>query len=226
MGEAASSEIRSWMIRNVRQVRKIFVDLDTNGDGTLSMDEAVQGLQGINDSGLSVDAIHAAVANLDRDGSGYLDYAEFVQELQVPNGGWDSFGPRVHAMAALGDSAGLNAELAGGIGLVNDRCKDSAAEWKGRTPLMTASFAGQLSTVASLLKQRAGGRADVHSADSNGWTALHGAAAGGHAEVVRSLCRAGADVNRKNDAGRTAGDLASLYGYTAVTEVLLPYVGR
>ena len=55
---------------------------------------------------------------------------------------------------------------------------------------------------------------------------MMGAAAGGHADVCRALCRAGAKVDLKNTSGQTAGDLAKLYGFADVTEALVPYSDR
>ena len=46
-------------------------------------------------------------------------------------------------------------------------------------------------------------RADVNRANDDGWTALHAAAFGGHAEVARLLLDAGAEVNARDDHGRT-----------------------
>ena len=51
--------------------------------------------------------------------------------------------------------------------------------------------------------------ADVHQRRKNGQTALHQAAAQGHAECVRRLCNAGADPRAVDDDGRTAADLAA-----------------
>jgi len=55
----------------------------------------------------------------------------------------------------------------------------------------------------------------------NGSTALTCATQGGHLEVVRELCRKGADVNvaRKND-GMTPLMVASRYGYLEIVREL------
>ena len=230
LGREAASKIRTWMTQNHRQMRRTFAALDRNGDGTLTVAEAVQGLQSINDSGLSVQEIRAAVISMDTDGSGDLDYHEFFEQVHCAGEeAFDASVPRVHTLASMGDEVGLVAELqsSGGSGgggataLVNG-LHTSKANWRGRTPLMAASFAGQLSTVKALLAERA----DTNCMDSKNWTALMGAAAGGHHEVCTALCRAGANPELKNTAGQTAGDLAALYGLDAVTEALVPYAGK
>lgn len=225
LGHEATRKIRSWMIRNHRQMRRTFAALDRNGDGTLTIEEAVQGLQTINDSGLSTEEIRAAMVNMDTDGSGDLDYQEFFEHLG--GAGEDAFEasvPRVHSLASMGDDTGLMAELgsrAGGATVVNG-LHTTKSNWRGRTPLMTASFCGQLSTVKTLLANSA----DLDCTDTFGWTAMMGAAAGGHADVCRALCRAGANVDLTNTSGQTAGDLARLYGFADVTEALLPYSNK
>lgn len=225
LGEDATRKIRSWMIRNRKQMRPLFASLDRNGDGTLTIEEVVRGLQSINDSGLSVQEIHAAIVNMDTDGSGDLDYHEFVEHLG--GAGEDSFEvsvPRVHTLASMGHDTALLAELgvSGGASSVVNGLHTTKSNWRGRTPLMTASFSGQLSTVKTLIANRG----DPNCRDTFGWTALMGAAVGGHAEVCRALCRAGATPELRNTSGQTAGDLAKLYGFGEVTDALLPYSDR
>jgi ankyrin repeat protein len=60
-----------------------------------------------------------------------------------------------------------------------------------------ASISGQLASIEPLLL----GGAEVDARDTAGWTALMCAAASGTADVVRALCRAGADPDAVNDAG-------------------------
>jgi hypothetical protein len=225
LGDEGIRKFRSWMIRNRQQARHAFAALDRNGDGTLTIAEAVQGLQSINDSGLSVHELHAAITNMDTDGSGDLDYQEFFEHMGgAAEDAFEASIPRVHALASMGDDAGLMAELsdsAGGATVVNS-LYTTKSNWRGRSPLMTASHSGQLSTVKMLLAHNA----DPNSTDTFGWTALMCAAAGGHAEVCRALCRASAKPDLKNTSGQTAGDLAKLYGHGQVTEALLPYADR
>ncbi len=62
--------------------------------------------------------------------------------------------------------------------------------------------------------------AEVNVAQPGGWTPLHQAAASGHAELVKLLLRAGADVQATSDDGRTAAQLARDYGCTEVSDLL------
>ena len=87
---------------------------------------------------------------------------------------------------------------------------------------MVAAHNGRLGCVTALLAQSA----DADAVDTAGWTALHHAAAGGHAEVCRALCRAGADTARRNDAGLTASQVAETYGFADVLGKMEPYVGK
>ena len=66
------ADVRAFMLRNRRRLRQTFSVFDANGDGTVSVEEMVRGLQGINDSALTTEQIRAAIASLDSDRSGYI----------------------------------------------------------------------------------------------------------------------------------------------------------
>jgi len=70
----------------------------------------------------------------------------------------------------------------------------------GETPLMTASRTGRVSAVRALLA--AGAKVEAKE-PRFGQTAVHWAAAEGHAEVVAELIRAGADFRIRLDSGFT-----------------------
>ena len=62
--------------------------------------------------------------------------------------------------------------------------------------------------------------ADVNAADSNGYTALHGAAALGDYEMVEFLVAQGADVNAVTDSGYSAAALAEHNGRVQMAKFL------
>ena len=214
------ADVRAFMLRNRRRLRQTFSVFDANGGGTVSVEEMVRGLQGINDSALTTEQIRAAIASLDSDRSGYIDYLEFCEGLSIAEAP-DGSVPRVHALAAAGDRPALVAEVTTHGAAVDGR-HVTAANWRGRTALMVAAHNGRLGAITALLAQSA----DANAVDTAGWTALHCAAAGGHAEVCRAPCRAGADTARGNDAGLTASQLAETYGFADVLGKMEPYLGK
>lgn len=67
-------------------------------------------------------------------------------------------------------------------------------------------------------------KSDVNAADNNGNTALMDAARQGHRQVARTLVQHFADRDRRNKAGKTAGDIAMDYSefetYTGIQNAL------
>jgi ankyrin repeat protein len=61
---------------------------------------------------------------------------------------------------------------------------------------------------------------DVDASQGSGWTPLMLAAANGMAATVSVLRARGADATLKNDAGKTASDLAAEHGHAAIVELL------
>lgn len=94
--------------------------------------------------------------------------------------------------AEMGDRAAVGLFLEGGVGteIRNER---------GWTPLMLASFSGQLEVVELLLKHDA----DVYSTDLGGNSALHWAAFSGHVDCAQRLIEQHADVDARNNFGWT-----------------------
>merc|ERR1712039_765624 len=74
MGEIAATQLDDGQIKALRESFKC---IDANGDGKLSMAELTEGLEksGLDLSGLDVKGI---IANMDGDGSGSVDYTEFL----------------------------------------------------------------------------------------------------------------------------------------------------
>ena len=69
--------------------------------------------------------------------------------------------------------------------------------------------------------------ADIHARDSYGWTALHDAAARGHADCVRELLKAGADKHGKDKAELTPIHLAKQNSHHAAHDAMVnPNAGQ
>jgi ankyrin repeat protein len=91
---------------------------------------------------------------------------------------------------------------------------------KGYTPLVIASYNGNVEATAALLA--AGAKVDG-AADARGNTALMGVCFKGYAEIAQVLLDAGADVNRRNGVGQTALMMAALVDRTAIIDLLLEH---
>lgn len=92
----------------------------------------------------------------------------------------------------------------------------NVSDFKGLTPLMTASMFGKTSTASFLL----GMGASHHLTDINGDTALHWASYKGHAELIRLLLYSGADVTKADNFGSTPLHLAVLSGNAKCVKTL------
>lgn len=88
---------------------------------------------------------------------------------------------------------------------------------KGFTPLMTASYAGNVRIVRALIA--AGARLETRNDDGN--TALWLACVSARLEVVDELLKAGADIDNRNDNGATVLMYAASTGKAAVVERLI-----
>lgn len=95
---------------------------------------------------------------------------------------------------------------------------------KGRTPLMQASFHGQLGMVQRLLG--VSGAEGLAERDVEGWTALHCAAHEGHEDVLTLLLSHGADLNCKDHEGCTPLMEAAYRGHLGVARKLLEVEGE
>jgi ankyrin repeat protein len=96
------------------------------------------------------------------------------------------------------------------------------ADWAGRLPLHYAALEGRAADVATYLAREDPNA--VNLADSAGFTPLHFAAQGQHAETARILIEAGAQVSARNRFGATALWVALMNvrdGDGAVIRVLL-----
>ncbi|MGH7856648.1 MAG: ankyrin repeat domain-containing protein, partial [Candidatus Binatia bacterium] len=117
-------------------------------------------------------------------------------------------------------------------------CSREPIDEHGMTALMRAAAAGDLDGVRAAIREGAdvGREVPGHGirgliaflswmqqlpTRDEGWTALTYASAGGHADVVRALLAAGADVNRGGGLGETALLVAAGRGDDEVTRLLI-----
>lgn len=98
----------------------------------------------------------------------------------------------------------------------------NVSDFKGLTPLMTASMFGKTSTASFLL----GMGASHHLTDINGDTALHWASYKGHAELIRLLLYSGADLTKADNFGSTPLHLAALSGNAESVKTLCQNVSE
>ena len=61
---------------DIRQLKDVFLAIDVNGDGTLSFEEIEEGLKRL--SMPNWEDILESLRNADTDGSGAIDYTEFI----------------------------------------------------------------------------------------------------------------------------------------------------
>jgi ankyrin repeat protein len=83
----------------------------------------------------------------------------------------------------------------------------STRDADGRTPLHWAAFYGYTSTVRTMLQQQ---DADANARDNQQRTPGHWAAFKGYLPVVKLLVANGADVNARDEAGRTLLAMAQI----------------
>ena len=88
----------------------------------------------------------------------------------------------------------------------------------GQSCLMPASGAGHTETVRYLVGLK---DVEVNHKKNNGVTALHCAVQKGHVDVVQVLIDAGADIDAKNEVGRSPLMFASIKGHLDVVKVLV-----
>ena len=95
----------------------------------------------------------------------------------------------------------------------------SATDGLGRTLLFVAVAHGRAEVAAMLLENTDLFDVNAHAASGN--TALHAAAAAGHAALVGMLLAAGADPHVRNpESGATPADVAEMHGHTALIAML------
>ena len=74
-----------------------------------------------------------------------------------------------------------------------------------------------------IVKQQLAAGVSVRAKNHWGWTALHGAAIGGHKNVAELLIEHGADLNTKTEDGSTPLHIAALWGRAEFTQFLVSH---
>lgn len=59
---------------DIKEIKQLFMSLDANGDGTLTLDEIQKGLKGMDNA----EQIMEMMKGADTDGSGEINYTEFI----------------------------------------------------------------------------------------------------------------------------------------------------
>jgi len=116
----------------------------------------------------------------------------------------------IHFAAMRGD-AGITRML------LDHGSKVQVVNKQGETPLLEAVDGGYAEAAELLLKA---GAATDNKAETFGWSALHKAAAFGYRDLAEALVKHKANVNLKDDNGRTPLDLAVQHGYTELASYL------
>ena len=117
----------------------------------------------------------------------------------------------LHDAARGGRNDVIPALLAAGVDI-------EAADARGHTALILASYNGQADTTTLLLGH--GARPDGDPAVRAN-TALMGVAFKGYTAIARTLIDSGAEIDRRNGVGQTALMMAALFGQTEIVDLLL-----
>jgi calcium-dependent protein kinase len=62
----------------ITHLRQVFTKFDTNGDGQLTHQELVEGIQSVPEIKLSIEDIEKAMKVIDSNNNGVIDYTEFI----------------------------------------------------------------------------------------------------------------------------------------------------
>ncbi|XP_063969897.1 serine/threonine-protein phosphatase 6 regulatory ankyrin repeat subunit B-like [Lytechinus pictus] len=96
-------------------------------------------------------------------------------------------------------------------------CDVNGETHNGKSPLLAASYNGDMDSVEMLVTQGA----CINQADRNEWTPVHAAAQEGHLPVVTYLVENGADTNAKDADGMTPLQAAEDGGHEDVKQFLI-----
>jgi len=170
--------------------------------------------QFLKEAGYQTD-LHEAALGLDWDRFEALTAEESPATIELVNGDHPLGGNAMWAAAAGG--AGTS------IWRVYARCGDpntSPREKAGSTALQKALRFPDLKTAELTAATLLGNNADPNSPDNADQPALHIAAERGSTELVEMLIRLGADVDQKDNKGRSAVQLAEKFGHDEAWKLL------
>ncbi|KAJ8969600.1 hypothetical protein NQ317_011314, partial [Molorchus minor] len=147
-------------------------------------------------------------------GAGQIEVCKLLLELGADIDATDEEGQKpIHAACQNNFSEVAKLFLQHHPSLVMATTKD------GNTCAHIAAAQGSVTVIEELMKFDRAGVITARNKITDA-TPLQMAAAGGHAEVVKALVRAGASVTDENKSGFTAVHLAAQYGHMQVLEVL------
>ena len=202
--------------------RAKFLEFDSSGDGKLNMNEVGEMMQSL---GMRVDRLFLAglFAQLDSDGTGYIEYGEFELMWQEMASEHRRTVKRISSIAPVSYEA-----KAGGAGTATTeglqlptmmRPGLSTPALAGRE-LRDACRRGDMASMRNMLDERV---ASVNEGDPSREyeTPLHLASAEGHANVVEALLSSGASPGAQTTSGWTSLHRACLWGKTSCVASLL-----
>lgn len=89
--------------------------------------------------------------------------------------------------------------------LLANKCSARVKDKRGQLPLHRAAAIGSVPLMKLLLEE---GKSPVNATDNDGLTALHHAIAEGHGDAAIFLMKAGAELDKRDNEGRYAIELA------------------
>ena len=141
-----------------------------------------------------------------------VDDARTVQSLL--NRGFDPNTPDENGRSGLLIALQVPSPKAAEVLIRAEQTKVDTRNDKDESPLMLAALRGQKALVELLIWREA----DINK---TGWTPLHYAASGGHADIAKLLLEQSAYIDAESPNGTTPLMMAAMYGTPEVVQLLL-----